>query len=242
MSIEKFLLNRAVRLYLLDLIDMKYINLDKSYIIPSGTVLYNIDVDKLPEFAVENETVAPREILESAIFDFAYNYKYVMDKLFCVGLNKKTECDRKVLPDKTDEYYIPYVVSPVGRGENHLTTIAVRHKEFLMFPPDDFITETMNWLKGQSEYNYYKSLINNFVTKANEWVREQIRQKLFDSKINGVFHQDLIKDNVYFNRRTVGDSSVTYIINDWFTHYAKGCVKFIDIDNGKGLIYAALNG
>ncbi len=169
MSIEKLLSSKSVRLYLLEMIDMKYIDLEKSYITPSGTAFFKIDTDKLTE--PPSETPNPRYILENTIFDLACNYKYAMDKLRCAAINQDVECERKILPNNEDEYYIPYVVSPVGTNK-HLTTICVRHKGIPMSPPDDFITETINLLKEQPEYNYCKSLINNFVIKANEWVAE----------------------------------------------------------------------
>lgn len=170
MSIEKLLTSKAVILYLLEMIDMEYIDLKKSYIAPSGTAFFKIDTDKLtkPSF----ETPSPRYILENTIFDLACNYKYAMDKLCYAALNQDVECERKILPNNEDEYYIPYVVSPVGTNE-HLTTICVRHKGISMSPPDDFITETINLLEEQPEYNHCRSLINSFVVKANEWVREQ---------------------------------------------------------------------
>lgn len=164
MSIEKLLPSKSVLLYLLEMIDMKYIDLEKSYITPSGTAFFKIDTGKLTNPPLEDAN--PRYILENTIFDLACNYKYAL----CCFAN--VECERKILPNSEDKYYIPYVVSPVGTKE-HLTTICVRYKGILMSPPDDFITETINLLKEQPEYNYCKSLINNFVTEANEWVREQ---------------------------------------------------------------------
>ena len=170
MSIENLLPSKDIRLYLLEMIDMKYIALEKSYITSSGTAFFKIDTDKLAEPPLE--VTNPRYILENTIFDLACNYKYAMDKLRCDAINQDVECERKILPNIKDEYYIPYVVSPVGTKE-HLTTICVRHKGISMSPPDDFITESINLLKEQPEYNYCKSIINNFVTKADEWVREQ---------------------------------------------------------------------
>lgn len=164
MSIENLLSSKAVILYLLEMIDMKYIDLEKSYIAPSGKAFFKIDTDRLAEPSFE--TPNPRYILENTIFDLACNYKYA---LCCVA---NVECERKILPNNEDEYYIPYVVSPLGTKE-HLTTICVRHKGIPMSLPDDFITETINLLEEQPEYNHCKNLINNFVGKANEWVREQ---------------------------------------------------------------------
>ena len=237
MSIEKLLSNKAVILYLLEMADMKYIDLEKSYITPSGKAFFRIDTDKLakPPLKVTN----PRYILENTIFDLACNHKYAMDKLCYAALNQNVECDRKILPNNEDEYYIPYVVSPVGTKE-HLTTICVRHKGILMSPTDDFITETINLLENQPEYNNCKKLINNFAAKANEWVREQIRKKLFDDKADGDYRQDVIVNNVYLSRRTKDGRAISYIINNWYTHYAKGFVKWTDIDNGEGAILAAL--
>ncbi len=131
------------------------------------------------------------------------------------------------------------MVSPVGTKE-HLTTICVRHKGIPMSLPEDFIPATINLLQEQPEYNHYQSHINNFITKANEWVREQIRKKLFDDKANGDFRQDVIVDNVYLSRRTNEGKATSYIINNWHTHYAKGFVKWTDIDNGEGAVFAAL--
>lgn len=238
MSIEKLLMSKAVKLYLLNMIDMKYINLDKSYITRSGIVLFKIETDKLAEYP--SETSDPRYILENTIFDLACNYKYAMGKLLGVTPNQD-KVSRKVLPNDEDEYYIAYIVSPIDT--EHLTTFFVRHKGIMMSPPDDFITESMNWLKDSKspEYSYCKSLINNFVTKANEWVREQIRKKLIDGKINGEFRQDLIMDSVYFNRRAMNNKIVVYIINNWYVHYTKGSVKWIDIDNGEGAVFVAVN-
>lgn len=238
MSIEKLLPSKSVRLYLLEMIDMQYINLEKSYITPSGTTFFNIDMDKLAEHPLE--VTNPRYILENTIFDLAYNYKYAMSMLRCTNFNKDTECTRKILPNNEDEYYIPYVVSPVGTNE-HLTTVCVRHKGFMMSTPDDFITETLNLLENQPEYNYCKSLINSFVVKANEWVRERVRKKLFDGKVGGEFRQDTIVEDVYLNRRANDNKAITYIINNWYTHYAKGTVNWTDIDNGAGSIFVALN-
>lgn len=227
MSIEKLLSNKDVILYLLEMADMKYIDLEKSYITPSGTAFFKINTDKLP-----SETANPRYILENTVFDLACNYKYAMEKLCCAA---DSECNRKILPNNDDEYYIPF-----GNNEN-LTTICVRHKGFMMSPTDDFITETINLLENQPEYNNCKKLINNFAAKANEWVREQIRKKLFDGKVNGEFKQDFIMDGVYFGKRIEDNKTKVYIINNWYTHYAKGFVKWIDIDNGEGKIFVALN-
>ena len=237
MSIEKLLTSKAVILYLLEMIDMKYIDLEKSYIAPSGKAFFRIDTDKLAEPPLE--VTNPRYILENTIFDLACNYKYAMDRLCYAALNQDVECERKILPNNEDEYYIPYIVSPVGTNE-HLTTICVRHKGISMSLPDDFITETINLLEEQPEYNHCRSLINSFVVKANEWVREQIRKKLFDGKVSGEFRQDVIVDNVYLSRRTKDGKAISYIINNWYTHYAKGFVKWTDIDNGEGAIFAAL--
>lgn len=238
MSIEKLLMSKSVKLYLLDMINMEYIDLDRSYISHSGTVLFKIDTDKLAEYPAETST--PKYILENTIFDLACNYKYAMSKLLSTDPNQD-KVSRKVLPNDKDEYYIAYIVSPVKT--EHLTTFSVKHKGVMMSPPDDFITETMNWLKDSnaSEYDYYKNLVSGFVTKANEWVRGQIRKKLIDSKIGGEFRQDVIIDGVYFNRRTINNKIVAYIVNNWYIHYAKGSVKWIDIDNGEGAVFVAVN-
>lgn len=239
MSIEKLLMSKSVKLYLLDMINMEYIDIDKSYITPSGTVLFKIDTDKLAK--TSSEASDPKYILENTIFDLACNYQYAMGKLIGVDPKQDTSYVRKVLPNDNDEYYISYIVSPVGT--EHITTIFVKHLGLMMSPPDDFVTETMNFLKDAQapEYNDYKSRLNNFASRADEWVREQIREKLIDGKVGGEFRQDLIIDGVYFNRRTVNHKIVVYIINNWHIHYARGFVNWTDIDNGEGAIFVALN-
>lgn len=238
MSIEKLLMSKSAKLYLLDMINMEYIDLNRSYISHSGIVLFKIDTDKLAKHPTK--TSDPKYVLENTIFDLACNYKYAMGRLLNTDSNQGG-ASRKVLPNDKDEYYIAYIVSPVET--EHLTTFFVKHRGLMMSPPDDFITETINWLKDSNapEYDCYKSIINGFVVKANEWVREQIRKKLIDGKIDGEFRQDMIIDGVYFNRRTINNKIVVYIINNWYTHYAKGFVKWIDIDNGEGAVFVAVN-
>lgn len=62
MSNVNLLLSKAVKFYLLDLIDIRCTDLEKSYVSPSGETMFRIDISKLPECPVECPD--PKTLLE----------------------------------------------------------------------------------------------------------------------------------------------------------------------------------
>ena len=235
------LTSNAVKLYLLDLVNMEYVNLSKSYIAPSGKILFNIDIDKVPKYS---ETTEPRVVFENTLFDFAFNTAYV---------NAVTDCDNKEIaedidtilrrnkPNHTEEYYIPFVVCSKAKT-CRIETFAVKYKGMLNSPPDDYIESTMEWLKTseQSEYELRKKQFEVFSGQAIEWVKQQIRDTLLKNTL-GDFCSDDLQRHTYLCIRKLDDSKIFYSIYEWWKHLRKGTVEWVDIDNGEGNIFAALN-
>lgn len=233
--------NDSIKLYLLGLVDMKYINLDKSYITPSGKVLFNIDIDKVPKYS---ENTEPRGIFESTLFNFAFNTAYVNAITDCNTEEIIEDIDiifKKNKPNHTEEYYIPFVVCSKAKT-CRIDTFAVKYKGMLNSPPDDYIKSVMEWLQTseQSEYKLYKKRFETFSGQAIEWVKQQIRDTLLKNTL-GNFCADDLQRHTYSCRRKLDDRDIFYVIYEWWRHLREGSVKWMDIDNGEGNIFVVLN-
>ena len=238
---SKILLSgKAIKLYLLDMIDMKYIDLETSFISSTGIIFFRIDTEKLPQSPAE--TPNPKYVLENTIFDLSYNHRYILDKLRCTDQDEEEKCVRKNLPNDNDEYFIPFEVSPTT-ADGSITTFIVKHNGTANSPVDDFVTTTMQWLKDfkHPEYAYYKTLTEKFTEQANEWVRKQICTRLMSDGVKGNFRQDTIVADTYFHRRNESGNDIYYIVHEWWKRIKKGYVQWTDIDNGEGKIFVALN-
>lgn len=233
------LTSNSVKLYLLDLVNMEYVNLDKSYITPSGKILFNIDIDKVPKYS----KITPRTVFENTLFDFAFNTKYVKAITDCDTEDVSEDIDiilRKNKPNHTEEYYIPFVVCSKAKT-CRIDTFAVKYKGVLNSPPDDYIKTIMQEFKTseQPEYQLYKERFTKFSTQALEWVKQQIRNTLMTNTI-GDFCSDIIQRHIYFCKRCFDKRDIYYIIYEWWKHLKNGSIKWTDMDNGEGNIFAAL--
>lgn len=235
------LTSNDVKLYLLNLVNMEYVNLDKSYITPSGKILFNIDIDKVPKYS---ENTEPRVVFENTLFDFAFNITYVKAITDCDNEEIAADIDtilRRNKPNHTEEYYIPFVVCSKAKT-CRIETFAVKYKGMLNSPPDDYIESTMEWLKTseQPEYELRKKQFETFSGRAIEWVKQQIRDTLLKNTL-GDFCSDDLQRHTYLCIRNLDDNKIFYSIYEWWKHLRKGAVKWIDIDNGEGNIFVALN-
>ena len=234
------LTSNAVKLYLLNLINMEYVNLDKSYITPSGKILFNIDIDKVPKY----ETTEPRVVFENTLFDFAFNTTYVKTIVGSDTEDISEDIDtifRRNRPNHIEEYYIPFVVCSKAKI-CRIDTFAVKYKGMLNSPPDDYIESMMEWLKKseQFEYDLRKKQFDTFSRQAIEWVKQQIRDTLLKNTL-GDFCSDDLQRHTYLCIRKLDDNKIFYSIYEWWKHLRKGTVKWTDIDNGEGNIFVALN-
>lgn len=211
--------------YLLDIIDMKYIDLEKSHISQLGGAVFRIDVDRLPKYPYSD--VSSQEVLRQTLFDMAFN-----------SGNGQTV---KVIPNENDEYSIIMDFLP----EKCSLSFVVRHNNIPMLPHNGYITDMMEYMKEldsnrNSRYYHCKKGIRRFVQEANNYIKEQIRNKFFLENVKGSFVSDDIRGDTYFQRRSTGDKKIWYVIYNWQRHLLNGSVQWADIDNGEGSMYAAL--
>lgn len=212
-------------LYLLDIIDMKYIDLKKSHISQLGGVVFRIDVDRLPKYPYSD--VSSQEVLRQTLFDMAFNS----------GNGQIV----KVIPNENDEYSIIIDFLP----EKCSLSFAVRHNNIPMASQEGYIETTMEFLKSlnsniNSKYRCYNKGIKKFVREAKGYIKKQIRNKFFRKGVKGNFVSDDIRGDTYFQRRSIGDKKIWYVIYNWQRHLLNGSVQWADIDNGEGSMYAAL--
>ena len=69
--------------------------------------------------------------------------------------------------------------------------------------------------------------------------KEQIRAIMTDVK--GEFVEDKFIKDTYLQARQHNGQNIYYVIPRWWEKVAKGKVDFIEIDNGEGAIFVALN-
>lgn len=230
-------------LYLMKLINMDHIDKEHSFSSNSSVIFWKLDMSKLPESSHFN--IPPRKILENILFDRAFNYSYFVSELNKSNTKSPAEpAVEKYIPDISDEYYIPYTVSPHPRGTN-LTTFFIKHNGVMQSPPEDCITEILNCLDYTRCPEYEKCLegVKEFSRIADEYIREVIRKNVFRTDPAGEFYKDMIRDNVYCHRRKTANGYVDYIVNNWqrFFSGANKKVRWLDMDNGKGHMYLAVN-
>lgn len=70
-------------------------------------------------------------------------------------------------------------------------------------------------------------------------IKEQVRAIMTDVK--GEFVADKFINDTYFQVRQHNGENIYYVIYRWWEKVAKGKADFIDIDNGEGAIFVALN-
>lgn len=231
------LISKYIEFYPLDLIDMKYINLDKSYVTSSGKVYFNIDVDKVDKYS---KTTSSRSMIENTLFDFTFNEQCFIAS--CAGYDDiKNTIKRKFLPNHNEEYYIPFVVCSKAKT-CRIDTFAVKYKGVLNSPLEDYVKSTMNLLKTsqQSEYETYKEKLTIFSRQAIEWVKKQIRNTLLTDTL-GDFCSDDLQRHTYSCKRKLEDKNIFYVVYEWWKYLREGSVTWTDIDNGEGAVFVALN-
>lgn len=210
-------------LYLLSIIKMKYIDLEKSHISHLGGAIFRIDVDKLPEYPFAD--LSPLEVLRKTLFDMAFN-----------SLGEKSG---NMIPNDNDEYDIIMDIMPTKCKLSFL----VRHNNIPMLPQDGFIERFMSCLKSvdslgdrkDSCYKNFKKDIEKFIKEANDYIKEQVRNKFFLENVQGSFVSDDIRGDTYFQRRSTGDKKIWYVIYNWRRHLLNGSVQWADIDTERGV-------
>lgn len=89
------------------------------------------------------------------------------------------------------------------------------------------------------EYDKYKQIYDKFIADIKDKLKEQIRAIMTDVK--GEFVKDKFIKDTYLQARQHNGENIYYVISRWWEKVPKGKVDFVDIDNGEGTVFVALN-
>lgn len=225
------------QLCLLDLVNMEFVNKDKSFIGDDGVVYFNIDQEKFPipvihetdKLNIKRVYYSTADFLERTLFESIFE-------------------NMDAVPNESDEYYIKFHTLTTIH-ENHYSTsnketvqgfveeFAIKHDGKIYSSGSE--CDVLFYLKHNKSlaFQTYMNKFINFTTEANEWVREKIRTVLFDyTKVIGNFSKDMLKSDTYFQET---DKHVFYIIHKWWEEYNKKQIEWQDITNGDKLTFVA---
>ena len=151
-----------------------------------------------------------------------------------------------IITDNLDDDMCLFINDAILDGNMWFTYNAIDHK-VEMFVAEchavQTITEIANIISlieyQHPEYEKYKTAYDNFNALVEERLKQQIRAIMTDVK--GEFVKDTFKEDTYFQSRTDKQKDIYYVISRWWEKIINGEVNFIDIDNGKGTVFVALN-
>ena len=146
-----------------------------------------------------------------------------------------------------DEDTMTMITDAIDYGDMWFTYNAIDHKvEELVIEihcvQRQIFCDVIIYLMEQTqhpEYDKYKQIYDKFIADIEDKLREQIRKTMTDVK--GEFVKDIFKEDTYFQSRTDKQKDIYYVISRWWEKIINGEVNFIDIDNGKGTVFVALN-
>lgn len=202
-----------LELYLLDIINEKYIDLDGSFIGNNGEIFLKIKTDILPIPHFEIKT-------KHGLVRTYYSVKDVLERF--------------INPSSIEQnnYYI--VCDYMGKPIDLRGTTNVCDKIIGIYNHRNIINEilgTMDNLK-HSDYIKYREWIKGFTKVINEWIKNKIRSSSLFDNAKGQFVADRITGNTYLQRRDF-QGDVYYIMSEWWDNLASGTVIWADIDNGE---------
>ena len=202
-----------LELYLIDIINEKYIDLDNSFIGNNGEIFLKIKIDILPIPHFEIKT-------KHGLVRTYYSVKEVLERF--------------INPSSIEQnnYYI--VCDFTGKPIDLRGTTNVCDKIIGVYNHCNIINEiltTMNDLK-YPDYTKYSEQTKVFSRFVRVWISNKIRiSSLFDNT-KGEFVADGITGNVYLQRRNCNNEDIFYIIPEWWDNLASGMVEWTDVDNG----------
>lgn len=219
-------------LYFLTLLSMEYVDLDKSFIGKSGSAYFYLDTQKLPIPNIEIPTkdglvrryTSVEGILRDELFETTFFY------------NGESDLERRFVPNSTDEYYIQFLPE-----RNKSDSFAIKHNKKMYARSHDYLSDALYFMKylKHPDYWIYSEDYDKFNGQAMEWVKEQIRAILTDLK--GEYVKDMIMKDTYFQTRMLDGQEIFYIIYRWWDKVKKRSVTWVDVVNGQGNVFVALN-
>ena len=222
-------------LWLLDLIDTSYIDYSQSIIGKQGVVYLNLD---LKTFAELNDIPIESEDISWDITEFLdiHNRTFLHDN----HGNKS----RIFTPNVNDKYYIKVDISIDKKcTDKGIKGFVIKRDGVYYNKTEDFVQNTFELMQlfTHLDFDKYNKALSDFRNEIESWVKERIRTALFQNNVLGVYNQDTLKEDTYFQQRKLGDKEIHYIINEWWNKLQAGEVEWIDIFNGDETVFVALN-
>lgn len=213
-----------LELYLLDMINEKYIDLDldNSFISNNGEIFLKIKTDALP---IQNiKVVKPKGT--GCIY---HSVKDVFEKgLFEICIFERS--NYYIVCDNTGK---PFDLRGMSKFKDEPIRVLNHH---------NIINEIMTTMENLKHPDFYKcrEQLNDFKLIVQNWIKTQIRDTLFIDNVKGIFSADSIKDDTYFQRRTDNESDIYYIIHHWWINLLTSQVRWTDIDGGQGKVFVSI--
>ena len=151
-----------------------------------------------------------------------------------------------IITDNLDDDMCLFINDAILDGDMWFTYNAVNHNiealavECHAVQSTTEIANIISLIEYQySEYEKYKTTYDNFNALVKEHLKQQIRKIMTDVK--GEFVKDKFIKDIYLQARQYNGENIYYVISHWWEKVAKGKVDFVDIDNGEGTVFVALN-
>lgn len=147
-----------------------------------------------------------------------------------------------------DEYYIMYdsedklADGMEDKTKGGLTDFAIRRNGKIYYESTGIISSTLMYMKylNHPQLERAKRMVSSFAHECYDWIKEKI-QKTLMTNVKGKYVVDNIEIDTYFQRRCDGDICYDYIIHDWCRRLAnKENISWVDL-LGEDKVYVAID-
>ena len=152
-------------------------------------------------------------------------------------------------PNETfdDEDTMTMITDAIDYGDVWFTYNAIDHKvedlvtEIHCIQQQIFCDNAIYFMEQSQhpEYDKYKQIYDKFIADIEDKLKEQV--KIIMTDVKGKFVKDKFIKDTYLQARQHNGQNIYYVISRWWEKVAKGKVDFVDIDNGEGTVFVALN-
>lgn len=204
--------------YLFGLLKIAYIDFENSYISSKGEVVLRLDLTRLDDIEDYREDDESLEEVVTTIVETGAMYDAVFNGIEDIG-------QEILMPQINDEYYI-YINMNTGDSDEVIDntfqmSIAIKRNGELSIGESGYFNKLLDKTKGTAEYYNYKCSLNEFEADIAKWLCGCISDKLLSSQdIEGVFKNDYVEYDTYFQNRVCDNNNIFYVIHSWWTHMA----------------------